>query len=128
MWKPILIKEVIGFYEASSDGIIKSLPRIRKSRYNSTYHIDGRILKQTMAYNGYAVVTLSNNGFNKSFYVHRLIADLFIENPSGLEFINHIDGRKTNNKASNLEWCTRSENMLHAFKTGLIRKRTKKGV
>ena len=52
-------------------------------------------------------------------YVHRIVAKCFIPNPKGRLEVNHKDGVKTNNNASNLEWCTRSENNRHAFQTGL---------
>ena len=52
-------------------------------------------------------------------YIHRIVAKCFIPIPNGYNEINHKDGIKTNNKASNLEWCTRSDNNRHAFQTGL---------
>lgn len=58
-------------------------------------------------------------------YVHRLVAQAFIDNPSNLPCINHIDGNKENNNVSNLEWCSYSQNMQHAVKTGLCVKPNK---
>lgn len=55
----------------------------------------------------------------KDEYIHRLVAKCFIENPRGHKEVNHKDGNKENNTVENLEWCTRSENNRHAFKTGL---------
>ncbi len=54
-----------------------------------------------------------------SFKVHRLVAIEFVDNPLQLVEVNHIDGNKENNNASNLEWCTRSHNVQHAFDLGL---------
>lgn len=61
------------------------------------------------------------NGRNKD--VHRIIAKTFIPNPKNFEQVNHIDGCKTNNDVSNLEWCTRSDNLKHAYQLGLERRR-----
>jgi hypothetical protein len=55
----------------------------------------------------------------KTFTVHRLVATAWIPNPDNKEQINHIDGNKANNSIDNLEWCTSSQNIIHAFSTGL---------
>lgn len=59
---------------------------------------------------GYAVVTLWSQGKAKSKQVHQLVAQTFVENESGYAEVNHIDEDKTNNSASNLEWCSRKYN------------------
>lgn len=60
-----------------------------------------------------------SKGRSKEFYVHRLLAIHFIPNPENKKYINHIDGNPQNNDLSNLEWCTKSENGIHAYKLGL---------
>ena len=78
----------------------------------------GRLLKQYTNPKGYRYV---NNFKGKSARVHRLVAMAFVPNPSSAPEVNHIDGNKLNNAASNLEWCTRKQNMEHAFASGLCR-------
>ena len=76
----------------------------------------GRILKpQLNRSNGYQRV----NMHGKHKYIHRLVADTFFEGDHGNLDVNHIDGNKQNNWLSNLEWCTRKENIQHAFINGL---------
>jgi hypothetical protein len=62
----------------------------------------------------------------KRHALHRLIALLFIDNPENKNVVNHIDGNKLNNCVSNLEWVTKQENTMHAYKTGLIKKFVRK--
>lgn len=69
---------------------------------------------------GYEMVHLSLEGSIAAKYVHRLVAEAFIPNPGKKPCVNHKDGRKKNNRVSNLEWVTESENMLHAYETGLM--------
>ena len=62
---------------------------------------------------------LSNDAETKSLLVSRLVAKAFIPNPDNLPQVNHEDGNKSNNYYKNLGWVTASENMLHAYRTGL---------
>lgn len=76
-------------------------------------------LKQAINERGYPLVYLCFDGKTKAAKVHRLVAELFVPNPQGLKEVNHKDGNKLNNCADNLEWCTRSENIRHAYAAGL---------
>lgn len=75
----------------------------------------GRELKQFVGKDGYVRTQIAG----KTVVVHRLVAYAFVPCDPGRDFVNHIDGNKQNNHASNLEWCTRSENMKHAYAHGL---------
>jgi hypothetical protein len=68
---------------------------------------------------GYFRVGFYKDGKRIEKYIHRLLAEAFIPNPQNKDFINHIDGNPSNNTLSNLEWCTKSENAIHAYKLGL---------
>ena len=57
--------------------------------------------------------------FNVDRGIHQMVAETFIPNPEKKKHVNHIDGNKTHNWVSNLEWATPSENLLHAYATGL---------
>lgn len=68
---------------------------------------------------GYECIKINRKGNKKHFLIHRLVAEAFIENPFCKTEVNHIDGNKLNNNVCNLEWNTYSENLKHAFATGL---------
>lgn len=113
IWKPVVGYE--GLYEVSNTGKVRSLERITTVGRRGI----GKELKQYLLPCGYLDVSLSNSGKIKHKRVHRLVADAFCENPDGKGEVNHKDGNKQNNSACNLEWCTNSENMIHAYQQGL---------
>ena len=94
-WLPVEGYE--GLYEVSNLGRVKSL------NYNHTGK--EKILKPKKHRDGYLQVQLWRDGKHKMFQVHRLVATAFIPNPEGFEQVNHRDEVKTNNCASNLEFC-----------------------
>lgn len=85
----------------------------------------GHVKSQWLGRNGYLHVDVQQNGVKKKLSVHRLLAMNFIPNPENKEQVNHIDGNKQNNKLENLEWNTRSENTIHAYKNELIKPKRK---
>lgn len=76
-------------------------------------------LKLVVNNRGYVTATLWKDSKRKKHIVSRLVAEHFIPNVYNKEQVNHIDGNKLNNHVSNLEWVTGSENIEHAFNTGL---------
>jgi DNA-binding NarL/FixJ family response regulator len=81
----------------------------------SVYNAKGIERKSSIDKKGYHHITLSNNGQRTTYLVHRLVAQQYLPNPFNLTQVNHIDGNKSNNNLSNLEWVNGSTNILHSF-------------
>ena len=113
------IKGYEGLYQISNFGRIKSLKRDCGNQYCD---ID-KILSLKMDSYGYPQQVLCKNGKRKSHKIHRLVAIHFIENIENKAQINHINGIKTDNNVTNLEWTTMSENIVHAYSLRLIDRR-----
>lgn len=100
MWKDV--KGYEGLYQVSEDGKVRRIydtkpPRILKGKPGL-----------------YPTVSLCKNCIKKSYNIHRLVAEAYIDRPVGTEEVNHKDGDKWNNDVSNLEWVTQRENIDHA--------------
>ena len=113
------IKGYEGRYQISKDGFIKSLARKVVYKNGKVYNRKVRLLKICFNTDGYPVIGLYKKNKSCTYRVHRLVAEAFIPNPENKTDVNHIDGIKTNNQASNLEWVTHQENVIHAYYTGL---------
>ena len=109
-WYPI--KGWEGLYEINKNG------EVRNAKNKNT--IVGDINNC-----GYYRVSLYNQGQSKKYFRHRLVAEHFLDKPEGKDFVNHIDGDKSNNSLENLEWVSQSENEKHAFENGLKQKTNK---
>lgn len=104
-WK--VVEGTYGALEVSDLGRVKSNLR------------DGRILKTSLDRKGYHRLRMTIKRQKYCFKVHRLVAMAFIPNPDNKPQVNHIDGNKDNNAASNLEWVSNAENAHHAISNGL---------
>lgn len=120
-------KDIDGFenlYQISNYGRLKSLG----SNNNSTA-INKDIIRKTFPNSkNYLSCLIYKNSVKKQARLHRLVAQAFIPNPHNKPQVNHIDGNKQNNRIDNLEWCTNSENQLHAYKNGLEKPRFQRKV
>lgn len=117
IWKDIPSYE--GYYQVSSIGNFRSLPRMVKYKNNGMRNYPAKSLLTETTKDNYQRIVLMKEGIKVRYQAHRLVALTFIPNPDNKPFINHIDGNKSNNAVSNLEWCTASENVCHAIRTGL---------
>lgn len=110
IWKDV--KEYKGYYSISSLGSVKRLKSYTKHPKGGLKTVRERVLKQANS-RGYRLVMLTVKGSRENKLVHRLVAQAFIPNPKNKPHVNHINGVKDDNKVSNLEWATASENELH---------------
>ncbi len=117
IWKDCIGYE--GLYQVSDLGRVKSMERQSIGKNNSIRILKEKILECNVDEKGYKFLHLWNKSVKKRITVHRLVAQHFIENPNGLPQVNHKDGVKSNNVVYNLEWCTSSQNIKHAYDTGL---------
>lgn len=95
-------KRISGFeqYMVSSDGEVRNQ--------------HGTILKPFVVGHGYFQVSLFKSGQRTKKYIHRLVAEAFCTKDASSDEVNHKDGNKQNNQSCNLEWCTKTENMMHS--------------
>jgi len=108
-WMPV--NNYLGMYEVSDLGRVRGV--LRKANNNKI--IQPKILKQRVNNRGYLVVTLRNNGHIFIPFVHKLVICAFLPNPQNKPEGNHRFGIKTDNRLSQLEWVTKSENIKHSF-------------
>lgn len=110
------VKGFEGAYEISNLGNLRSIDR---NSLGKRYF--GKLISNAQDRGGYLVNILSYEGKRQTVRRHRLVAEAFIPNAERKPEVNHIDGDKTNNQVSNLEWATHRENTDHAWITGLTK-------
>lgn len=113
-------KEVWKIIEKYPNYMISNLGKIKSLNYKRTGK--EQILKQSINGRGYYYVLISINNKYKNILIHKAVAEAFLENDNNYSDVNHIDGNKLNNCITNLEFCTRSENIKHAYKNNLRNK------
>lgn len=113
-------KQIPGYekYEASNLGRL----RRKYSEFTIKYKNTGayKYLKTFENKYGYLLCFLYKNQNRSVKLFHRVIAELFINNPKNKKEVNHKNGIKNDNRIENLEWVDRRENQLHAINTGLL--------
>jgi hypothetical protein len=117
IWKDV--RGLESKYQVSSAGNVRSLDRSVPNRWGTLRPVRGRILKQGKTKQGYHYVLFSVWGKDRKYFIHRLVAGAFIDNPRYYPQVNHLDGKKSHNDASNLEWTTCQQNCHHALENKL---------
>lgn len=109
-WKPI--KGFEGLYEVSDLGRVKSVSRTVR-RGDIQQAVREKVLSPKVSKKGYLIVGLHKCAKTRYKYIHRLVAEAFLEMPTSDCEVNHKDEDKTNNIVSNLEWCSHVANVNH---------------
>ena len=115
LWRPIELKENIIIYSISNYGEVKCHAHTTLQKDGKYLTVQERILKPFKNNPGYCIVDVNRN----KVPVHRLVAENFLPEIPGKNFVNHRDGNKENNRVSNLEWVSPKENTIHAIEQGL---------
>lgn len=123
------LHDYTGKYQVSNLGSVRSLDITKEYINNGTLcsrTFKGKIIAQRVSHHGYLRVRLWDRPNAKDYFVHRLVAYMFLGEPTSNDLqINHIDEDKQNNRVDNLEWCTPKENCNHGTRIERIQK-TKK--
>jgi hypothetical protein len=108
------IKGTDGRYVVSDKGNVLSVFARRNVNGHKTENFLLRRMEPIDNGNGYLYITTTINNKKKNIYIHRAVAEAFLEQEEGKTVVNHKDYNKKNNDVSNLEWCTQKENLDHS--------------
>lgn len=116
------IPDFAGYYADEKGFIYTTLQKGCRNRYDLSKRIPPKVLNIRKTNKDYGRVYMRRESTNsrEDVYIHRIIAELFIPNPSNLPEVNHIDGNRLNNNVNNLEWVDRIDNMKHAMEHGKL--------
>lgn len=119
IWKDV--KNYEGLYQVSNLGNIRKIQNRKYDFKTSTLKLEKVEINMTISEHlGYKTVKLTDKfGKRRHLFLHRIIAETFIQNPNNYKVVNHIDCNKHNNDIKNLEWVTQKENVKHAWKNKL---------
>jgi hypothetical protein len=107
-------------YQISNFGKIRSKHAVIIRSNGTTHTRVSKILKPAKSKDGYYKGAVCVDKKMRTYCIHRLVAEAFCFKSYETQEVNHINGVKTDNRAENLEWCNRSENILHALRLGLL--------
>lgn len=110
-----------GFYSVSNLGRVRSEPRTVVRTDGVVTRLNGKLLAPRYNRKGYVVAALTRLAKPQYVTVHRLVVTAFVGAVPGDRQVNHINGVKDDNRASNLEIVTAGENVAHAYSMGLAR-------
>lgn len=125
IWKDIEGYE--GIYKVSNKGNVKSLER-KVKKFDGYRTIKEKILKPEKCNNGYLRIRLNKEGKEEKYLLHRLVANAFIDNPDNLPQVNHRNEIKTDNRVTNLEFCTSKYNINYGTRNIRVAKAQSKPV
>lgn len=126
IWRKV--KGFEDYYEVSNTGKVRSISREIKRGNKGNYFQEGKELTISQNNKGYCIAKLWVNGKGKKYFVHRLVAEAFIDNPNKYPVINHKDENPLNNNVENLEWCSYSYNNSYGTKPERVRKALNKPI
>lgn len=108
---------------------ISNLGRLRTKRWGKQgYRKEYKYIEPRLNSSGYLCVNLRKNRKQRTVFIHRLVADAFVENPKGYSEVNHLDENKENCVASNLEWCSHLQNCNYGTRNEKTRLKSCKAI